>query len=637
MSSPPAEQPPSSAHASPSHDAEAKLGHTRASARAVLVLIALHAALTAWLAFARFTTIHNHTFDLALYARLAWGLVHAQLWDPVAGGHFLGGHIPWVLAPLGAAGLVFGIVPVLLVVQSACVALAAWPLSLAGARRFGPLGGVAAALAYLLYPNLGHVASYEFHPGTLALLPLAVALELLDRQRGPALGAVPQRGLLTACALAVACRASLALQTALLGLLALLGKPALRRPGKRIALGSLVYFALSLLVLQPLLGQGVAASMDIHYGQWGGSPLGVLSTLLSAPGRVIEHFAAPERLSYLPRVLAPLLLLPLAAPGYLAVALPPIALNLLSQFPDSSELSSHYLTTAVPALVMAAMAGLHRIAARARRLAPLALVPPALAASALAGGLPWSRDFEAAAFRADAATRARSAVLARIPEGASVQAPDPLLPHLAERRRVHRVPPPERATDFVVLEVAHRARFAHDETLLRTFEEPLVRRWLARRDHRVVLAVGDLIVLRRGQSPRGGLARRYFAGIAPTSAGRALCACLAVRAAELQGDSLTLEFVANSACPDDLALRLGADIRPERVDLLFDGLLSPANLSRGDIVRSTHELSASERRSIMRHGLQVGALRSSGARPDPSDPHSVPVQVRIVDRPADPD
>ena len=52
----------------------------------------------------------------------------------------------------------------LLAAQSLALALAAWPLSLIGARRFGPRGGVAAALAYLLYPNLGHVATYEFHP-----------------------------------------------------------------------------------------------------------------------------------------------------------------------------------------------------------------------------------------------------------------------------------------------------------------------------------------------------------------------------------------------------------------------------------------------------------------------------------------
>src|SRR5688500_3861353 len=148
------------------------LTHSRASTRLVLAAIALHAALTGTLAFARYASVHNQTFDLALYARLAWGLAHAQAWDPIVGGSFFGGHVPWVLAPLGLLGALLGTVPVLLVAQSLCVALAAWPISLVAARRFGPAGGATGALAFLLYPNLGHVASYEFHPGTLALLPL---------------------------------------------------------------------------------------------------------------------------------------------------------------------------------------------------------------------------------------------------------------------------------------------------------------------------------------------------------------------------------------------------------------------------------------------------------------------------------
>jgi uncharacterized membrane protein len=622
--------------------AASQLKHSRASAPLVLAAIALHAALTGTLAFARYASVHNQTFDLALYTRLAWGLAHAQAWDPIVGGSFFGGHVPWVLAPLGLLGALLGTVPVLLVAQSLCVALAAWPISLVAARRFGPAGGVTGALAFLLYPNLGHVASYEFHPGSLALLPLAWALEVLDR---PIANAAP-RSLALGCVLVLACRVSLALQTALIGALALRAAPGLRRTGLAVALGSVAYFALSLLWLQPAFGHAASASLDLHFGKWGGSPLGVLPALLASPDRVVAHLLAPERLSYLPRLLAPLALLPLLAPRHLLVALPPLALNLLSEFPTASELRSHYLTPAVPALVVAAIAGLDAIATRAARIgwrgasdARTRTAPPAaiglcalllcsLAGHVLAGGLPGAPAFSLADFRADRATAARRAVIARVGRSASVQAPDALLPHLSERRLVHRAPPPERKTDFVALDVTHRRQFARRDTLLRTVQEPLVRRWLARPDHRVVLAAGDLILLQRNLSPRGGLVRRYFTGVASPDVGRALTSCLAIRNAELSSDDLRLHFVARSSCPDDLALRLGSTPRPARTDLLFDGLLSPAHLARGDAVVSTHPLTATERNAIT-EGLYLGTIRSSGARPRPSDPTSLLIRVQV--------
>jgi uncharacterized membrane protein len=609
-----------------SMEAPREQGHTAVSRSIVLAAIAAYAALSGWLALARYAAVHNGTFDLALYARMTWGLAHGQAWDPIVGGNFFGGHVPFVLVPLALLSRWLGTVPVLLVSQSLAVALAAWPVSQLGARKLGAAGGVAAALAWLLYPNLGHVATYEFHPGTVAVLPLCWALDAFDRQR--------PRALALLCLAVVACRVSLALQTCMLALLALAGPPAMRRSGRAIALGSVAYFMLSQLWLQPSFGQAAQTAADLHFGRWGGSPFGVLSALLHAPASVLAHFAAPERLLYPLRVLAPLAFLPLLRLRWALVALPPLALNLLSEFPTASALYSHYLTPALPALVFGAIDGLATVLGRlsqtdrARRQGLGVLAASSVAASALASGLPWSRDFARADFSYDDSSASARNVIALIGPDASVQAPDALLPHLAERTLVCRVPPPERGTDFIVLDVTHRARFAHAEDLLRTTEEPLLRRWLARSDYGVVFVDPRLLVLRRGVSPRSGLGRRYFAGFAPPSSGVSLTDCIAVRAAELRSDRLTLELVARGACPGDLAVRLGADEHPRRVDLLFDGLLSPMHLARGDLLRSTHALSPAERSAIVQRGLHVGALRSSGARPHPYDPISVEVPLQ---------
>jgi hypothetical protein len=91
--------------------------------------------------------------------------------------------------------------------------------------------------------------------------------------------------------------------------------------------------------------------------------------------------------------------------------------------------------------------------------------------------------------------------------------------------------------------------------------------------------------------------------------------------------ALELLLVARAACPEDLALRFGAGPRPVRVELPFDGLLSPAHLRAGDRLRSVHRLSRGELSAIERRGLYVGALRSSGARPEPTDPHVIAARL----------
>jgi hypothetical protein len=555
---------------------------------------------------------------------MAWGLVHGQLWDPIVGGRFWGGHVPLVLWPLGLIGRWLGMVPVLLCAQSAAIALSAWPLFGFAARKLGTASGAAVALAWLLQPNLSQVATYEFHPGTLALLPMSAALAALEERR--------PRALAWWCAAIAACRASLVLQTLLLGLLAL-RVPPVRRAGAAIALASLGYFVLWIAWLQPVFGAAPQTSAELHYAQWGGSPLGVLPALLQDPGRVLAHFGAPERLRYPFMVAAMFAGLPLLAPRLVLVAAPPLALNWLSAFPTANTSYTHYLTPALPALMYAAVDALHRLAAhgpRARRLGSSALLLASALFSLWLGGMPWSHDYARGDYRADAATMNRRAVLARIGADTSVQAPDPLLPHLAERRLVFRAPPPERGAELVVLDISHRERFARREDLLRTIEEPLVRRWLARDDYGAVFANRELLMLRRGTPPRSALGRRYLTGRVPLGSGTPLCDCLAVRGAELAGGTLWIDFVARARCPEDLAIRLGADDPPARVDLLFEGLLSPAQLGAGDALRSPHVLRARERDAIMSRGLYVGALRASGAPPRPNDPASVSVPLQFA-------
>ena len=600
------------------------------------------------LALARFLTFHNQTFDLAFYARMAWGLVHWRWWDPIIDAHFFGLHVSWVMAPLGALGLVFGTVPVLLVVQAAAVCAVCWPLYRMGSRRAGELGAVLAPAIWLLYPNLGHVTTYEFHPGNLALLPLVLALDCLDRERTRALGWL--------IAAVVACRADLTTATFILGLLFYWQGGELRKPGLLIAVFSLVYLALYSLVMIPLLGPK-HGSLGLHFGKWGSGPLEMAGNILLSPAALFEHLSEPRRLLYLPKLLAPLLFLPLLAPRWLLLAVPQLAVNLLSDFPTATDMDCHYTTLIVPALAVATVEALGRL--QERRLTRL-VVPPLVAASLGAtlfwGGMPWSLDFDSESFAVDEQTRSGRALVSLIPPRASVQAPYRLMPHLAERPAIYRQPPPDRNADYVVLDISHRRRYQHDETLLRTSEEPNARNWLSREGYGLLAAAGDLVLLKRGAEPRQGLGRRYIVGRAEDTEGEFLTGCLRIIEGRLWNDAVCLDLVATGPCPSDLAVRLCSapvtgrsdtasdrlaiiETAPgkaaHRVDLLFDGLLSPVHLRSGDRVRSCHSLDPRQRRAVAEDGLYLGALRSSGARPEPTDPWAV--RVPLLPNPAEPE
>lgn len=563
-------------------------------------------ALWASLALLRLGTLHGETFDLAFYTRMAWGLARGDFWEPLLDAHVLGLHLSPVLVPLGWLGAWFGTAATLLVAQALVTSLAAVPIAAFAARRFGPAGAYLGAFAWLAYPNLGHVATFEAHPGSFAILPLALLVDSVDRGS--------RRGLLWSTLGVLACREDLALLTAMAALVAAWTRPGLRRPALLCGLGSVVYLLVFALVLHPRFAPA-AGSLEAHFGRWGQSPGAVLVAWLTQPLEVLAHLSLPRRLTYLPIVLGPLALLPLVRPRWLLVASPVLAINLLSDFPSTTQLDSHYLTPALPALVVGALDGASVLSARRVRVAGPALVVALVLGHLAAGGTPLAADFDRSAFVPDERTAVGYRALSFIPEGASVQAPDELLPHLAERQRLHRGER-DHGDAWAIVDVSHRGRFRGEGTLLRTAEEPIVRAWLAREDAALRFAEEPYFVFERGRDPREGLGAGAIVGVASPSAGVALTGCLALLGAERLPDRrVALDLVARGPCAHDLALAIGPEHRPRRVELLFAGRLSPVHLRRGDRLRSVHVAPPGP--------VRVGVVRSSGARPAHEDPTSV--------------
>jgi uncharacterized membrane protein len=184
------------------------------------------------------------------------------------------------------------------------------------------------------------------------------------------------------------------------------------------------------------------------YGRYeavGGSPAGVLETAVTDPGRILSTAFDERGVGYVAELLLPLAGFCLLAPAALLVAVPELAVNLLSSTRTQTSIHFHYTAGLVPGLVAASVLGAARLASTRPSLAtPLGVVAvvAALVANYRLGAIPlWQHVPGGESLRADSYEmtehdRVATRALRVIPADEPVSATNTLGAHLSERRRV---------------------------------------------------------------------------------------------------------------------------------------------------------------------------------------------------------
>lgn len=411
--------------------------------RVVAVGVVAYAALFSFVTVTRHFTFLTHALDLGYYVQLVWNL---------AGGrgprvslpemHAWGDHLSPIMYLFVPA---FWVAPgpvALLVSQSALLALGAVAVFGIATKRLGDERPAAVfGVLYLVNPSLHGINVRDFHAAALVIPLLLAAIWAVEAERP-----------LWACgaaALALACREDAAIAVAGLGMWVALARGRWLW-GAGLTAGALGIFFVELRWVIPHY-RGEAYSHLWRYDHLGRSLPEIVSTVLLHPLRTAAGLLTPERLVYLGALLAPLALLPLAAPLEVVGALPGLAQNLLSRDPILFHHRTQYQAFVVPFLFVAAVAGYARLAARRPGRLPAAVLVVAMIASlALASRTVnqfavyrfWPRPEQQAAYR----------VLAKVPEGAALSAQDPYVPHLALRSRVFVFPVGIEKSDHVLLD-----------------------------------------------------------------------------------------------------------------------------------------------------------------------------------------
>jgi len=423
------------------------------------VLIIAFVVFFSALALTKHAAFETHGFDLGNYDQTVWNTLHGRFlactnWPPF-GESRLAFHVEPLLVLIAPLYLLHAGPETLLVLQAVVVGLGAWPVAKIARHRLDkPWTGPLFAAVYLLFPALEAGPTFEFHAVTLAATLLAMALYAIEIERYGL--SVPW------LILAASCKEEIPLLVAMVGLYLVFMRRRYKL-GLAVTLASLGWFLVCVQIILPHFNSQDESAHLGRYSYLGGSVLDIGKTVVTHPQLVWDKLREPARFAYLWRIPLPTGYLALLAPEILLLALPTIAINVLSMFSPMYALDFvHYSVPLVPFVVIAAIHGLERVWTLSRRL--FRRVDSSFLLLLFAGYLIFTSLFYhrifghtplAGTFRWPQVTkhdRIGWEVLKEIPSEAAVSAQMSLNPHLSQRERAFVFPHYEHS-DYVALDV----------------------------------------------------------------------------------------------------------------------------------------------------------------------------------------
>lgn len=383
-------------------------------------------------------------FDLGNMVQAVWSTAngHPLRMTDLQGDQIsrLAAHVDPVLVLFAPLWLLWPSPDMLVTVQALLVALGALPVFwLARKHLASERAATGFALAYLLQPAVQWLVLNEFHPVALATPALLFAFWWLDEGR-----LVP---FALAALLACTSKEEIPLAVCGMGLWYALSRRQWKA-GLLIAAAGLAWALVAIELVIPHFNAGAGSEFLARYGEVGGSPAGILKTAVTHPVRLLEKAFGHDGIRYVLDLAWPLGVLWLLSPLALLVALPDLALNVLSQNGLQSSIHFHYTAGVVPGVVAATILGSGRLV-RARpewpQLAGLlgtAMVVLALFANWNLGAIPFWREvwhgqrLGAWETHVSAHDRIADRLLRQVPPGAVVSTSNSLGAHLSARRRI---------------------------------------------------------------------------------------------------------------------------------------------------------------------------------------------------------
>src|SRR5712691_7269706 len=327
----------------------------------LIVVMLVYALEMSHQAVLRYDTFKATAFDLGNMDQVIWNTIHGrwfqftnQATDYYGPPTRLAVHFEPIILPLSLLYLFYADPRILLVFQTLVLVSGALPVFLL-TRKYLPEWPILAALmvvAYLLSPALLGLNIFDFHPISLATPLLLYAMLALEHKR--------YGWFILACILAAMCKEDIPLTIAVLGLF-LIWKYKLPRLGITLTIGGLLWSIIGFSIISHFYPGAQHNNFWYRYQALGSSPGEAIVNLIIHPWLFFTTFVTLNRLYYLASLFRSTGFLSLLAPEWLLLALPGLAVNLLST--DSLSYSGvyHYNAGIIPFVMLSAIHGTRRL------------------------------------------------------------------------------------------------------------------------------------------------------------------------------------------------------------------------------------------------------------------------------------
>jgi uncharacterized membrane protein len=334
----------------------------------------------------RLFSVSAPSWDLGFHQQLLWSLANGHGWSSSFeyGHNFIGIHFEPILLPIAAVEVVWPS-PVVPLVFAAAGLGATAPAAFLMFRAMLPDRPAARWLALAIaipmpfWAAMQQAGAEQFHPEHLAL-PLGMLAVWAGLRARPWL-------LWPLTILVLSCKEDQTYTAFVIGLLIWrVGPEAMRPHGRRIMILAVAWLVVLGGLLEELVRGGTGYSPDVAYYWWVANP--------GDSNFFLRNIARPDAWLVLSGLLASLALLPLLAPRWLLLILPPLFANLMSSHDAQGRMALHYAMVVMFPLIVAAGFGARRLLAmdvkriRLPAAALLAAAVPALAIGLLFGEVP---------------------------------------------------------------------------------------------------------------------------------------------------------------------------------------------------------------------------------------------------------
>lgn len=434
-------------------------------------------------------------------------------------------HVDPLLIPISLLYFIWADPKVLLVLQTLVVASGAYPAFwLARLRLRSNLAAVVIAVLYLLYPAQQQALVFDFHAVTFTSAFLLFMLYFMYTGQTV--------GVFIFALLSLACKEEIGLVVAMFGVWAIVFQWHWRK-GLVLFLLGITWFCLAYLVIMPHFSPTGHPLLVSRYPQLTKPTVFIAKSLIHPHEFLNQYIREPGHLAYLNVLFAPALYLPLLVPWVFFLALPSLAINLLSSDPQMYSGIFQYNAEVVPVLIFATIEALviirwliqvliasscvyaqkrfgwhdglgfsPRLPARILHIVLLAgllggtLVSAVNTDYSFYGQMPFSQNFRWP--KVTDHMRLAQQFIKMIPPTASVSAQSKLVPHLSEREYIYLFPYADDLADYIFLDVTSDPYPYNAAQYMRE-----VQRVLLNGQYGVVSAQDGYLLLKRGLSGPG--------------------------------------------------------------------------------------------------------------------------------------